>query len=222
MQVTRSQTEANVYHVPKQNYQSPAEYEVESDASSATYPLAMAAITGTTCTVPNIGSASLQGDARFAVDVLKPMGCAVKQTETSTTVTGPPIGELIPLPEVDMEPMTDAFLTACVLAAVAKPNEKGATTRITGIANQRQKECNRIKAMYDERFCRMFEFYLISAETMFTTGSQQVFHMQLAKKRDAAPIVRDYITDLQRRYREIEPERLKVLEGLRGLEPSAA
>jgi cyclopropane-fatty-acyl-phospholipid synthase len=80
----------------------------------------------------------------------------------------------------------------------------------------------RIKAMYDERFCRMFEFYLISAETMFTTGSQQVFHMQLAKKRDAAPIVRDYITDAQRRYREIEPERLKVLEGLRGLEPSAA
>jgi cyclopropane-fatty-acyl-phospholipid synthase len=75
----------------------------------------------------------------------------------------------------------------------------------------------RIKAMYDERFCRMFEFYLISAETMFTTGSQQVFHMQLAKKRDAAPIVRDYIVDTQRRYRELEGERLKVLEGLRGL-----
>lgn len=150
VQVTRSKTEANVYHVPKQPYQSPAEYEVESDASSATYPLAMAAITGTTCTVPNIGSASLQGDARFAVDVLKPMGCSVEQTETSTTVTGPPMGELAPIPEVDMEPMTDAFLTACVLAAVAKPGKQGATTRITGIANQRQKECNRIKAMYDE------------------------------------------------------------------------
>jgi cyclopropane-fatty-acyl-phospholipid synthase len=75
----------------------------------------------------------------------------------------------------------------------------------------------RIKAMYDERFCRMFEFYLISAESMFRTGSQEVFHMQLARKRDAVPIVRDYITDTQRRYREIEPERLKVLDGLRGL-----
>jgi len=148
--VTRSKTEANVYHVPKQRYQSPAEYEVESDASSATYPLAMAAITGTTCTVPNIGSASLQGDARFAIDVLRPMGCSVEQSETSTTVTGPPVGELVPIPHVDMEPMTDAFLTACVLAAVAKPGKQGATTRITGIANQRQKECNRIKAMYDE------------------------------------------------------------------------
>ena len=50
--------------------------------------------------------------------------------------------------------------------------------------------------MYDERFCRMWEFYLISAEMMFRTGSQLVFQMQLARKRDAAPIVRDYITDL--------------------------
>ncbi len=63
-------------------------------------------------------------------------------------------------------------------------------------------QANRAKVaeMYDERFCRMWEFYLISAEMMFRTGSQLVFHMQLAKKRDAAPIVRDYITDLQREY----------------------
>lgn len=148
--VEKSKTEPNVYHVPKQAYQSPAAYEVESDASSATYPLAIAAITGTKCTIPNIGSTSLQGDARFAVDVLRPMGCIVEQTKTSTTVTGPSVGELKPIQEVDMEPMTDAFLTASVLAAVAKPGKEGATTRIVGIANQRQKECNRIKAMYDE------------------------------------------------------------------------
>ena len=78
------------------------------------------------------------------------MGCTVEQTETSTTVTGPAEGALEPLPEVDMEPMTDAFLTASVLAAVARPGKHGATTRIVGIANQRQKECNRIKAMHDE------------------------------------------------------------------------
>jgi cyclopropane-fatty-acyl-phospholipid synthase len=74
-------------------------------------------------------------------------------------------------------------------------------------------EANRAKVaeMYDERFCRMWEFYLISAEMMFRTGSQLVFHMQLARKRDAVPIVRDYITDLQRRYKEIEPERLARL-----------
>ncbi|TKX21076.1 pentafunctional AROM polypeptide [Elsinoe australis] len=160
--VTRSKAEANVYQIPKQAYKNPAEYEVESDASSATYPLAIAAITGTTCTVPNIGSSSLQGDARFAVDVLRPMGCKVEQTATSTTVTGPPSGELSPLPDVDMEPMTDAFLTASVLAAVAKPNKNGATTKIRGIANQRVKECNRIQAMEDELrkfgvICRQFD-----------------------------------------------------------------
>ena len=64
-----------------------------------------------------------------------------------------------------------------------------------------------IAKMYDERFCRMWEFYLISAEMMFRTGSQEVFQMQLARKRDAAPIVRDYITDMQREYERIESER---------------
>ncbi|KAK5706430.1 3-dehydroquinate dehydratase (3-dehydroquinase) [Elasticomyces elasticus] len=140
--------EGDTYHIPRQHYRNPGTYEVESDASSATYPLAVAAITGGTCVVPNIGSRSLQGDARFAVEVLKPMGCHVKQTEYSTTVTGPSDG-LQALEEVDMEVMTDAFLTASVLAAVcSRPNSKGkTTTRITGIANQRQKECNRIQAM---------------------------------------------------------------------------
>ncbi|KAJ1674135.1 3-dehydroquinate dehydratase (3-dehydroquinase), partial [Spiromyces aspiralis] len=126
-------------------------YIVESDASSATYPLAIAAITGTTCHIPSLGSASLQGDARFAVDVLRPMGCEVSQTESATTVTGPPLGQLRPLPSIDMEPMTDAFLTAAVLAAVAQdPAGQDHWTRITGIANQHVKECDRIHAMVTE------------------------------------------------------------------------
>ncbi|KAF7560708.1 hypothetical protein G7046_g3442 [Stylonectria norvegica] len=140
-----SEDEPNTYHIPQGVYQNPAEYIIESDASSATYPLAVAAITGTTCTVPNIGSKSLQGDARFAVDVLRPMGCTVKQTDYSTTVAGPQGGALTALPHIDMEPMTDAFLTASVLAAVASGK-----TQIRGIANQRVKECNRILAMKDQ------------------------------------------------------------------------
>ncbi|RDL36594.1 Pentafunctional AROM polypeptide [Venustampulla echinocandica] len=143
--VIRSKTEDHTYHIPQGVYKNPPEYVVESDASSATYPLAVAAISGTTCTVPNIGSKSLQGDARFAIEVLRPMGCTVVQTDRSTTVTGPPPGQLKGIDEVDMEPMTDAFLTASVLAAVAR-----GTTRIRGIANQRVKECNRIKAMKDQ------------------------------------------------------------------------
>ena len=150
----------DVYSIPKAVYRNPPNYSIESDASSATYPLAIAAITGSTCTISNIGSSSLQGDARFAKDVLEPMGCKVTQTATETTVQGPPKGQLKALGLIDMEPMTDAFLTASVLAAVAAgAPEKGrelddgsrqTTTRIIGIANQRVKECNRIRAMIDQ------------------------------------------------------------------------
>ncbi|KAH7311776.1 Shikimate dehydrogenase [Stachybotrys elegans] len=143
--VVPSTTEPDTYHIPKGSYKNPQEYVIESDASSATYPLAVAAITGTTCTIPNIGSESLQGDARFAVEVLRPMGCTVEQSSHSTTVTGPRPGELKAIPHVDMETMTDAFLTATALAAVA-PGK----TQITGIANQRVKECNRIAAMREQ------------------------------------------------------------------------
>lgn len=149
VKVTKSASELYTYHIPIGGYRNPSEYVIESDASSATYPLAVAAITGTTCTIPNIGSASLQGDARFAVSVLQPMGCEVIQTATSTTVTGPPRGQLRPIPIVNMEPMTDAFLTAAVLAAVAQ-GETSNNTSIVGIANQRVKECDRIAAMVRE------------------------------------------------------------------------
>jgi cyclopropane-fatty-acyl-phospholipid synthase len=53
-------------------------------------------------------------------------------------------------------------------------------------------------AIYDERTCRMFEFYLISAQFAFLTGSEMVFHLVLANKRDAVPIVRDYMVDDER------------------------
>ncbi|KAB8294153.1 hypothetical protein EYC80_009596 [Monilinia laxa] len=122
--VVRSQTEEHTYHIPQGVYKNPAEYVVESDASSATYPLAMAAISGTTCTIPNIGSKSIQGDARFAIDVLKPMGCTVVQTDYSTTVTGPPIGSLQAIEEVDMEPMTDAFFDCLGIGRSGKRNNQ--------------------------------------------------------------------------------------------------
>lgn len=90
------------------------------------------------------------------------MGCTVNQTESSTTVTGPPKGTLKPIPSIDMETMTDAFLTASVLAAVAQDSTGKSTTKITGIKNQHKKECDRIEAMEKElaKFgvtCRGFE-----------------------------------------------------------------
>lgn len=50
------------------------------------------------------------------------------------------------------------------------------------------------KALYDERFCRMWEFYLSAAELGFVDGSNMVFQLLLSKERDAVPLIRDYIT----------------------------
>jgi len=68
-----------------------------------------------------------------------------------------------------------------------------------------------IAQMYDERFCRMWEFYLVSCEMMFRTGAQEVFHMQLSRRRDASPIRRDYMVDMQRDLKKREAARLPVL-----------
>jgi cyclopropane-fatty-acyl-phospholipid synthase len=54
------------------------------------------------------------------------------------------------------------------------------------------------KALYDERFCRMWEFYLAGAEAGFREGSLVVFQLQLARNRTATPLTRDYIADFDR------------------------
>ena len=64
----------------------------------------------------------------------------------------------------------------------------------------------KIAAMYDERFCRMWEFYLISAEMMFRHGAQEVFQMQLSRRRDSSPIRREYIVEAQRDLKRREAE----------------
>ena len=56
---------------------------------------------------------------------------------------------------------------------------------------------DKAKAMYDERFCRMWEFYLASCVMIFEAGPQMVFQMQITRRIDAAPMVRDYMVDRQ-------------------------
>jgi cyclopropane-fatty-acyl-phospholipid synthase len=55
-----------------------------------------------------------------------------------------------------------------------------------------------IAALYDERFCRMWEFYLVGSELTFRRLGHMVFQMQLARSLDAVPLTRDYITDWER------------------------
>lgn len=62
-------------------------------------------------------------------------------------------------------------------------------------------------AVLDDRFCRMWEFYLAAAEAGFRYGGLMVFQIQLAKKLDAVPRTRTYIGDEEARLREIEQSR---------------
>ena len=59
---------------------------------------------------------------------------------------------------------------------------------------------NRAKAVsiYDERFCRMWEFYLAAVELEFLHGSHMVFQLLIATTRDAIPITRDFMVDAER------------------------
>ncbi len=68
---------------------------------------------------------------------------------------------------------------------------------------------DRAKAMYDERFCRMWELYLAGAESSFRTGRMAVMHLQLGHNRNAAPLSRDYMA--------AETERLRAREAEMGL-----
>lgn len=52
--------------------------------------------------------------------------------------------------------------------------------------------------LYDEAFCRMWEFYLCAVELGFLHGSNMVFQLLLSKERDAVPIIRDFIVDNER------------------------
>ena len=62
---------------------------------------------------------------------------------------------------------------------------------------------NRDKAreLYDERFCRMWEFYLGAAELGFLHGSNMVFQLLLARERDVVPLDRNFIVEAERKMR---------------------
>lgn len=118
------------------------DYQIEGDASSASYFFAAAAITGGRVKVGNVNPNSVQGDMRF-VDVLERMGCTITRGKDYVEVVGPET--LQPPGEVDMNSMPDTAQTLAILAAVTK-----GTTVIKGIGNLREKETDRIKALETE------------------------------------------------------------------------
>jgi cyclopropane-fatty-acyl-phospholipid synthase len=52
---------------------------------------------------------------------------------------------------------------------------------------------DKARALYDERFCRMWRYYLIASELTFRLNNQVVFQFQMSPKQDAVPLTRDYL-----------------------------
>ena len=128
------------FRVPRMPYRSPGKVVVEGDASSASYFLAGAAITGGPVTVKGCGTESLQGDSRFA-EVLEKMGANVEWGEREISVSRSSLNGI----DVDMNMMPDAAMTLAVTALFASGQ-----TAIHNIHNWRVKETERLKAVSTE------------------------------------------------------------------------
>lgn len=123
------------------SYSPITDYQIESDASAASYFFAAPAICGGTVRVENISRNSKQGDIVF-LDVLVKMGCTVTEADNCIQVTGNS-----PLYGIDVD-MRDIPDTAQTLAAIAP--FVSSPTRIRGIASARVKETDRVHATCTE------------------------------------------------------------------------
>ena len=65
--------------------------------------------------------------------------------------------------------------------------------------NRFQSHRAEISTMMDERFCRMWEFYLIASELAFSHGKHMNFQLQLTRNVDALPLTRDYMFETEMR-----------------------
>lgn len=122
-----------------QSYQSPGDFLVEGDASSASYFLAAGAIKGRV-KVTGIGRRSIQGDIRFA-DVLEKMGAKITWGDDYILAEQ---GELKGV-DLDLNHIPDAAMTIATTALFAQGK-----TIIRNIYNWRVKETDRLTAMATE------------------------------------------------------------------------
>ncbi|MEX0676579.1 MAG: 3-phosphoshikimate 1-carboxyvinyltransferase [Pirellulales bacterium] len=119
---------------------SPRRYEIEPDASAASYFWAAAAITGGRVLVEGLGRSSLQGDVAFC-DCLARMGANVHEDWRGTTVEG---GRLVGI-DVDMNAISDTVQTLASVSLFAE-----GPTNIKNVAHIRHQETDRITALATE------------------------------------------------------------------------
>ncbi|MDT8446715.1 MAG: 3-phosphoshikimate 1-carboxyvinyltransferase [bacterium] len=129
-----------VLRVPgRQGYQG-RDYEIEGDASSASYFFGLAAVTGGRVKVRGLQRDSTQGDLGL-IYILEQMGCTLSWESDGVVLQGGPLKAV----EVDMNSMSDVAPTLAVVALFAEGR-----TVIRNVANMRIKECDRITAVCTE------------------------------------------------------------------------
>ena len=126
------------FTVLKQQYR-PTKYPIEGDWSSASYLLALGALTGEIM-VDNLNPGSLQGDKRL-LDSLRQMGVDITIKNTEVIVRRSKLRAI----KVDMTDCIDLLPTIAVLAAMAE-----GTSELTGIARARLKESDRVLSVKEE------------------------------------------------------------------------
>jgi 3-phosphoshikimate 1-carboxyvinyltransferase len=128
------------YSVEPAVYNAP-DYEVEPDASAASYFIAAAAVAGGRVKIPGLGSSSPQGDVRFA-EVLREMGCGVEIAPDFIEVRGP---DRLQGVDVDMNAFSDTMITLSAIAPFATT-----PTTIRNVAHTRLQETDRLSAVATE------------------------------------------------------------------------
>ncbi|HSJ85050.1 MAG TPA: 3-phosphoshikimate 1-carboxyvinyltransferase [Acidimicrobiia bacterium] len=137
----RVEPQGEGYRVSPTGYKATA-VSIEPDASAAVYPMVAAAITGGRVTIDGLGSRSMQPDMAVA-RVLETMGCAVEQSEASTTIDAR--GRQLEPADEDMSGSPDGALAVAVAALFAS-----GPSRLRGLGSLRFKESDRLSALADE------------------------------------------------------------------------
>ncbi|MFN3649505.1 MAG: 3-phosphoshikimate 1-carboxyvinyltransferase [Armatimonadota bacterium] len=129
--------EYRILRVPGGQQYWPRDYQVEPDASNASYFFAAAAISGGRVRVPGLGRGSAQGDLEL-LRVLEEMGCTVTRGADFVEVQGP---ERLRAVSVDANAFSDMAQTLYAIAPFAE-----GVTEVRNVAHSRLQECDRVSA----------------------------------------------------------------------------
>jgi 3-phosphoshikimate 1-carboxyvinyltransferase len=138
--VKGNESEQRITFPGSQRYDPLPTYDVEPDASAASYFYGAAAVCGGEVCVAGLGKDSIQGDIRF-IRLLEEMGCDLVRSAHGLAVRGGPLRGI----DVDMNDISDTVMTLAVVACFAE----GPTT-IRNVAHIRHKETDRLAALATE------------------------------------------------------------------------